>query len=269
MTLKTLTPGWQVTPRVTAFTTTRLGGASLPPYDGLNLGLHVGDDAALVMENRRRLQDYGEFPSTPHWLNQTHSADVQCIDASQNSASHADNDQKVFAPADVSEQIALSADGAWTDQPDTVLVVLTADCLPVVISDVDGTAIAVIHAGWRGLAAGILENALALFDGRSNLHAWLGPAIGPGAFEVGEDVRQTFAQRHSAHDSAFKQGVAPGKYWCDLYALARAELQRSGAITVTGGDYCTHRQSQWFHSHRRDGVRSGRMVTVVWVSSER
>ncbi len=267
--IATLAPNWQVSSRVTAFSTTRLGGVSQAPYDALNLGLHVGDDAACVSENRRQLQEYSELPGTPHWLNQTHSAYVQRIDARENLASNIDRDLKVSEQAGSVGHSIPSADGAWTDLPDTVLAVLTADCLPVVISDRQGTAVAAVHAGWRGLAAGILDNALAHFDEQSNLHAWLGPAIGPDAFEVGEDVRQAFTERRSSHANAFKQGLAPGKYWCDLYALARAELLQSRSITVTGGDYCTHRQSRWFHSHRRDGVRSGRMATVVWVSPER
>lgn len=280
--IRTLAPVWQVNSRVSAFCTARLGGVSLPPYDGLNLGLHVGDDAGHVVENRRRLQEFSALPGNPYWLNQTHSTHVVRVDAraqesaqgyAHGSGQRADNTQG--APQTSGQQAdslgytVPEADGAWTNQPDTVLAVLTADCLPVVISDSTGAAVAVVHAGWRGLAAGILENALALFDGRSNLHAWLGPAIGPDAFEVGEDVRQAFEERNSSHGAAFKQGHVPGKYWCDLYALARSELQQSCSIVVTGGDYCTHRQSQWFHSHRRDGVRSGRMATVVWVSAKR
>jgi len=267
--MNTLAPNWQVNSRVTAFSTTRLGGVSQPPFDALNLGLHVGDDAARVSENRRQLQIHSALPSTPHWLNQTHSAYVQRIAARENLASNTDRDLTVSVQADSTGYSIPSADGAWTNAPDTVLAVLTADCLPVVISDTQGTAVAAVHAGWRGLAAGILDNALALFDEQSNLHAWLGPAIGPDAFEVGEDVRQAFTERRLSHGNAFKQGLAPGKYWCDLYAIARAELLQSRSITVTGGDYCTYRQSQWFHSHRRDGVRSGRMATVVWVSPER
>jgi copper oxidase (laccase) domain-containing protein len=136
----------------------------------------------------------------------------------------------------------------------------------VVISDGQGTQLAVVHAGWRGLAAGILENALAEFDPGVQLHAWLGPAIGPDAFEVGEDVLQAFRERNQAHVSCFKPGKV-GKYWADLYALAGIELQQSRPVTVTGGDYCTLSQSHWFHSHRRDGVRSGRMATVAWTNA--
>jgi len=263
-----LTPGWQVNSRVTALCTSRLGGVSQSPYDALNLGLHVGDDAHHVLENRRLLKESLALPSSPHWLNQTHSAHVQRIDTADNSVFKADPDPHLPPPADTPRQIVTAADGAWTSQPDTVLAVLSADCLPVIISDTQGSAVAAIHAGWRGLAAGILENALALFDQHLPLHAWLGPAIGPQAFEVGEDVRQAFTQRCASHSNAFKQGLASDKYWCDLYALARAQLQQSRSITVTGGDYCTYRQSRLFHSYRRDGARSGRMATLVWIASK-
>lgn len=252
--LTCMTPIWEVSSRITAFTTTRLGGVSKAPYDALNLGLHVGDEESAVRENRRRLQGSFALPEPPHWLNQTHSTNVVAIDA-----------QGVEA--------GTCADGAWTDSVDTVLAVLTADCLPVVISDARGSELAVIHAGWRGLAAGILDNALARFGSQTELHAWLGPAIGPDAFEVGAEVRQAFMERNPRHEKCFKAGrksaasVQPGqeKYWADLYALARAELQQSRSVTVTGGDYCTVTHADWFHSHRRDGLRSGRMATVAWI----
>ncbi len=252
--LTCVTPVWAVSSRITAFTTTRLGGVSESPYDALNLGLHVGDDEQAVRENRRRLQESFALPEPPHWLKQTHSSDVVEIDT-----------QGVEADG--------CADGAWTASADTVLTVLTADCLPVVISDTNGTELAVIHAGWRGLAAGILENALARFGAQSELHAWLGPAIGPDAFEVGAEVRQAFIERNPLHEKCFKAGnwsaasSQPGgeKYWADLYALARNELQQCRPVAITGGDYCTVSQAEWFHSHRRDGLRSGRMATVAWI----
>ncbi|MFT5046225.1 MAG: YfiH family protein [Porticoccaceae bacterium] len=259
--ITTLVPDWSVSSRVTAFTTTRLGGVSLAPYDSLNLGLHVNDVRSDVEENRRRLQDSFALPSSPRWLNQTHSSGV--IKLSREDVCRqveADDSDKV-----TSDTIR-SADGAWTDTVDTVLAVLTADCLPVVISARDGTQVSVIHAGWRGLAAGILGNALAAFGPDVELHAWMGPAIGPSVFEVGEDVLEAFAERNPAHRSLFTPRPMKGKYLADIYGLARAELNASRSVTVTGGDYCTYSQANWFHSYRRDGVKTGRMATVVWIS---
>jgi len=246
--LTSLTPAWPVSSRVTAFTTTRLGGVSAPPFNQLNLGLHVGDDRDDVLENRRRLNDAFALPHSPRWLNQTHSADLL---QKGSGLEHAADTQ---------------ADGSWTNEADTVIAVLTADCLPVVISDRQGLQIAVIHAGWRGLATGILENALATFPSDSELYAWLGPAIGPQAFEVGSDVKEAFVSRHADHSSAFTDEHSPGKCFADIYALARRELTRSRSVSVHGGDYCTVLQADLFHSHRRDGKLSGRMATVAWIS---
>ena len=257
-----MTPQWQVASGVTAFSTTRLGGVSAAPYESLNLGLHVGDELQAVQENRRRVQESFALPAEPCWLNQTHSADILAI---------GEGGRRELAGVDLPEGESPGADGAWTDQAGTVLAVLTADCLPVVISDAEGRQLAVVHAGWRGLAAGILENALAKFTPGVELHAWLGPAIGPDAFEVGEEVRQAFVDRKSEHADSFLPGQADStavsgvKFWADIYALARAELQACRPVSVTGGDYCTVSQPQWFHSHRRDGTRSGRMVTVAWM----
>lgn len=259
--ITSLVPDWGVSSRVTAFTTTRQGGVSQAPYDSLNLGLHVNDERSAVVENRRRLEDSFALPSSPCWLNQTHSAKLVKLPLAGDSGSTAmgvDGHQPSAAPS--------TADGAWTDQQDVVLAVLTADCLPVVIANTEGTRLAVVHAGWRGLAAGILENALAAFDSRTELHAWMGPAIGAQAFEVGEDVRSAFIERNREHSASFVSRTAKGKYWADIYALARTELQARRRVTVAGGDYCTLSQANWFHSHRRDGSRSGRMATVAWIS---
>ncbi|WP_430876632.1 peptidoglycan editing factor PgeF [Granulosicoccus sp. 3-233] len=260
-----LTPQWQVSSRVTAFATTRLGGVSQAPYDSLNLGLHVGDELPAVEENRRRVVESFALPGEPCWLHQTHSEKVLAIGSEK---------EPVSTSAPSTEQ-AFCADGSWTDQPNVVLAVLTADCLPVVISDAQGSQLAVVHAGWRGLAAGILENALARFSPAVELHAWLGPAIGPDAFEIGEEVRQAFIDRKAAHGESFLPGrtdpaAASGvRFWADIYALARTELQACRSVVVTGGDYCTVSQPQWFHSHRRDGLRSGRLATMAWMDASR
>ena len=241
--LTCLAPQWQVPSHVTVLCTTRKGGVSQAPFDSLNLGLHVGDDAQAVQENRRRLRDSFVLPGTPFWLNQTHSTNV------------------------VTAGESVDADGSWTQEQDHVLAVLTADCLPVVISNLAGTQIAVVHAGWRGLANGILENALTAFNASDPLHAWLGPAIGSEAFEVGEEVRAAFTERNALHASAFKPRKTEGKFLADLYALARNELQQARTVCVTGGEYCTFQQSSLFHSHRRDGLLSGRMATVAWIGA--
>jgi YfiH family protein len=260
--ITTLVPDWAVSSRVTAFTTTRLGGVSQVPYDSLNLGLHVNDERAAVEENRRRLQDSFALPSSPCWLNQTHSPDVINLPGEGADPQLGIDGSVRHASSDATH----SADGAWTDTVDTVLAVLTADCLPVVIADTEGSNVAVIHAGWRGLAAGILDNALAAFDPHAELHAWMGPAIGPSVFEVGEDVRCEFVERNALHHELFSPRSTKGKYLADIYGLARAELNASRSITVTGGDYCTYSKANWFHSYRRDGVKTGRMATVAWIS---
>lgn len=250
--LTCIRPDWQVSSRVHAFTTTRLGGVSKPPYNALNLGLHMGDESSDVVENRRRLIDDFCLPSLPVWLNQTHG--TQVVEVSGTSQ-------------DTSEAVAiLSADGSYTRKADTVLVVLTADCLPVVISDEMGSQVAVVHAGWRGLANGILSVAVQRFSKGSTLHAWLGPAIGADKFEVGEDVRHAFVNRCGSAAEHFAGGDGVGKYWADLYALARIDLHNAGIEHVTGGDYCTHTENEWFHSHRRDGRASGRMATLAWIA---
>lgn len=243
--LSCLVPDWPVSSNVTVLTTTRHGGVSKVPFDSLNLGLHVGDDTDDVQENRRRLVKSFSLPAEPVWLNQTHGTDIVNV---------------LHHP-----QQGVDADGTFTRLPNCVLAVLTADCLPVVISDLQGTQLAVVHAGWRGLAGGILKEALSRFDKDAELYAWLGPAIGPSKFEVGEDVRDVFVRRFDANIEHFRQGEAVGKYWANLYALARTEL-KNAACQALGGDYCTHTQSELFHSHRRDGKASGRMATIAWIS---
>lgn len=247
--LPVLRPDWSAPSHVVALCTTRAGGVSAAPYDALNLGLHVGDDANDVRENRARLVARLGLPSAPFWLAQVHGTRVVRVDAA--------------GPERDGE-----ADGAWTDVAGRVVAVLTADCLPVVVTDAAGTRVAVAHAGWRGLAGGVLDAALAPFSAGAELHVWLGPAIGPRAFEVGADVREAFIERDPAHEAAFVPRDTPGKYSADLYALARRELERgrpTGAVHVSGGDRCTVTEAERFHSHRRDGARSGRMATLAWL----
>ena len=236
---------WAAPAHVQAFCTTREGGVSRPPYDTMNLGLHVGDDPTAVRENRRRLVARHGLPCAPEWLRQVHG--VRLVRADQ--AKH-----------------DIPADGCWTDEPGRCVAVMTADCLPVVLCNAQGDRVAVVHAGWRGLADGVLAAALDVFAPDDALHAWLGPAIGPQAFEVGDEVRAAFTQRRAAYADAFRPTGAPGKHWCDLYALARSELRTERPITISGGDRCTHAERERFHSHRRDGTASGRLATVAWLA---
>jgi YfiH family protein len=246
--LPMIEPEWALSSAVRVASTTRVGGVSLPPFDSFNLGLHVQDDEVRVRRNRALLSDSLNLPAEPQWLHQVHGTDVCRLTKNQ-----------LLEPTQ-------TADASWTDNPGTVIAVVTADCLPVVIANQAQTAVAVAHAGWRGLAAGVLTKVVDQFAADEQLHAWLGPAIGPNAFEVGEDVLSAFTQLNAQHRSAFKPGAAPGKYFADLYQIARAELSSVARITVTGGDHCTYSEASMFFSHRRDGVGSGRMATLAWLA---
>ncbi len=236
-------PRWPAPDRVRAFSTTRSGGVSLPPYDSLNLGHHVGDDAAAVRENRRRLRRQLELPAEPLWLDQVHGARV--VDAGHQTPHR-------------------SADGSFSRRSGAVCAVLTADCLPVLFCDRRGSAVAAAHAGWRGLAAGILEatvGALGVHPGQ--VLAWLGPAIGPEAFEVGGEVRETFVAQHAPAASAFV--ARPNGQWlADLYQLARVRLLAVGVSTIHGGGFCTRSDRERFYSFRRDRT-TGRMASLIWL----
>lgn len=245
---------WQSPPGVHACVTTRLGGVSQAPFDSLNLATHVGDNPAAVTENRARLQSLLTLPSAPLWLNQVHGVAVA--------------DESIACADDCA-----TADAAYTDQPDVVLSVLTADCLSVAFASVDGCELAVAHAGWRGLAAGVLESTLARFKASpESIQAWMGPAIGPQHFEVGAEVRAAFMAVLPNAQAAFVPTGEAGKYLADLPALARQRLMRAGLKQISGGDLCTVRSPDLFYSYRRDGGRTGRMATLIWrqaVSAQR
>lgn len=252
--VQNVTPDWAVNAALKVYSTTRLGGVSDAPYDTLNLGLHVNDSESSVRINRQRLQESIQCPEEPIWLNQVHGIDVSFVDRLQSYAE------------------PITADGTFTRERKQVLAVLTADCLPVVIANIEGSAVAVVHAGWRGLAAGVLQSALAHFSEHDELHAWLGPAIGPDKFEVGTDVVDAFLARDPENASAFKRrgrGVQgtneSAKFLADLYSMARLELNRYRRVVVTGGEYCTYTDADLFHSFRRDGAGSGRMATLAWI----
>jgi len=246
-----LHPDWAAPPRVGAFVSIRAGGVSTGrfagPGGGLNLGDHVGDDPAAVMENRARLQ--AMVPGPIRWLRQVHGIGVH----------DADGVPPVAAP---------EADAAIATRPGVVLAVLTADCLPILLAEAGGRVVGVAHAGWRGLAAGVTEATVEAMRRRAGpdarLIAWLGPAIGPSAFEVGSEVREAFCDPDPGADSAFMPGRSPGKWWADLYALTRRRLARCGVQTAGGGTLCTVGDPARFYSHRRDRV-SGRMASLIWL----
>lgn len=238
-----LVPDWPAPQRVRALSTTRTGGVSAAPYASLNLGDHVGDDPAAVAENRRRLGRY--LPVVPAWLRQVHGVTV--VDAG-------------------AAAVDCEADAAFARQPETVCVVMTADCLPVLFCDRAGTVVAAAHAGWRGLAGGVLEATVsAMGVPTGELMAWLGPAIGPRAFEVGGEVREVFVAQDPAAASAFTAGSG-GKWLADLFLLARQRLARIGLQDVYGGGMCTVSDPRRFFSYRRDRL-TGRMATLVWLAA--
>jgi len=238
-------PDWPAPARVRALITTRAGGASRGAYAGLNLGLNSGDDAGLVARNRASLKHW--LPAEPLWLRQVHGTAVIEADADVNANSP--NPE---------------ADAAFARRPGSVCAVLTADCLPLLLCDEKGTTVAAVHAGWRGLCAGVIERALrAMACPSQTLLAYLGPAIGPKAYEVGADVRAAFAATDPDDEAGFAPGK-PGKFYADLYTLARRRLARSGVHRIYGGTHCTYSERERFYSYRRDGV-TGRMASLIWI----
>lgn len=239
--LELIQPDWPAPGGVRALSTTRHGGVSLEPWSSFNLGDHVGDDPLAVQANRRRLRQL--LPDEPRWLQQVHG--VACVDAARIAA-------------------GATADAAFSRQRGVVCAVMTADCLPVLLCDDQATVVGIAHAGWRGLAAGVIESTLAAMAvPGERLMAWLGPAIGPRAFEVGGEVRAAFIAIDGAASAAFTP-AAEGKWLCDIYRLARQRLAAHGIRRVTGADFCTASEPRRFFSYRRDGV-SGRMASLIWL----
>jgi polyphenol oxidase len=239
-----IVPDWPAPKGVKAFFTTRSGGVSTDAYASLNLGAHVGDDHARVEENRRRLRAL--LSAAPVWLNQVHGVDVLRADVHLAGS-------------------AATADASVASQREVACAVLVADCLPVLLCTADGSCVGAAHAGWRGLQAGVLERTVEAMDADSaQVLAWLGPAIGPNAFEVGADVFDAFTNASSEDTLAFRPIAGrPGKYFADIYALARARLQRAGVQRIYGGGFCTVSEPLRFFSYRRDGA-TGRMAAVIW-----
>lgn len=251
-TLSLIRADWPAPAHVHAVVTTRAGGVSLPPWDSLNLGQHVGDDPAHVRENRGRLLAALRAiapAQAPQWLEQVHG--TQVVQAEPDAARRA-----AWVPA---------ADAVGTALREVPCVVMTADCLPVFFADRNGHRVAVAHAGWRGLCDGVLEATLATFPVPGEVMAWLGPAIGPDAFEVGGEVRAAFLQRQAQAAAHFRPSANSGRWLADIYALARLRLQAAGIGSVHGGGLCTVADPARFYSYRRDG-RTGRMAAVIWIA---
>lgn len=260
MTLPLLVAGWPLPVSVSGRVTTRVGGVSQRSWgglhqtpDGLNLGARCGDDPAAVAENRRRLTML--LPTEPVWLEQVHGVDVHVSQA-----------------AALTQAVEPRADAAVTSEPGRVLAVQSADCLTVLFSDFQGRRIGAAHAGWRGLAAGVLENTVAALRGlpgdSDDVVAWLGPAIGPEAFEVGAEVLEAFLAHDPGAGDCFRRGASADKWMADLFGLARRRLASVGVEQVGGGGLCTFSDAGRFYSHRRDRT-TGRLASLIWINPAR
>lgn len=245
-----LTPNWPAPESVRACITTRMGGSSSGNYTANNLALHVGDDAEKVEINRQTLVRQLELTRQPQWLEQVHGVKITCAR---------------------DDGLVRTADAVYTTETGLACVVMTADCLPILLCDRNGTQVAAVHAGWRGLAKGVVARTVDQFAApASQLLAYLGPAISQPHFEVGVEVLEAFfkAARDPRHServaSAFKPGQRPLRFYADLYALARAELQALGVEAIYGGDFCTYADNNRFYSYRRDR-ETGRMASLIWL----
>jgi len=243
-------PAWPAAPQVRSCISTRLGGHSLAPYDSNNMGLHVGDDALAVQQNRQQLCAALNLQKSPQWLEQIHG--VKVINAK-------------------SDGLVRTADGSYSNEVGQACAVMTADCLPILLCDQQGTQVAAIHCGWRGLAKGITARALDKFTcSAKDILVYLGPAISQQYFEVGIDVLDAFfkSARNLKHSdsiaASFKPASRPLHFYADIYALARAELNALGVTQIYGGNSCTYADDEHFYSYRRDKV-TGRMLSLVWI----
>lgn len=237
-----LIPDWPAPVGIKACVTTRAGGVSVAPFDTFNLGDHVDDDPAAVAQNRSKLTS--ALNARPAWLKQVHGVDV----------------------VQASPDQVMQADASWSTTPAIACTIMTADCLPALFCNRQGTQVAAAHAGWRGLAAGVLEATVDSFaDAHSEILVWLGPAIGPQAFEVGPEVREAFMATHPETAEAFVPSVNPGKFMADIYQLARLRLAAHGVTAVYGGGLSTYNDERFF-SYRR-GARTGRFASLVWIDA--
>jgi len=250
-----LTPQWPAPAAVCALSTLRGGGVSAAPFASLNLAAHVGDAPAAVAENRRRLRVGADLPAEPVWLTQVHGTLILDLDTSVATG---------VATGAAAGAAAGPADGAVTRTPGRICAILAADCLPILFATESGDAVGAAHAGWRGLAGGVIEAIVrSLAVAPPSLLVWLGPAIGPRHFEVGPEVRDQLLRGDPRADEAFAEN-ARGRYMADLYALARRRLAQLGVERVYGGGECTFSRSDRYFSHRRDG-QTGRQATLIWL----
>ncbi len=241
-----ITPDWPAPLHVRAASTTRAGGVSVGAYRSLNLADHVGDRPEAVQRNRALLREGLALPNDPRWLQQVHGRTVVQTEGGATGS---------------------QADGSSTDRPGLVCAVLTADCLPVLLCDRRGERVVAVHAGWRGLAGGVIEAGLdALQCPGGDVLAWLGPCIGQQAFAVGGEVRAAFLSEHPEAESAFRPSQ-PNHWLADLAKLARLRLKRRGVYALFGGHWCTYSDSQGFFSYRREGV-TGRMASLIWLQGQ-
>jgi YfiH family protein len=233
---------WPAPPQIHAGTSVRFGGHSQSPYNDLNLALHVGDNPENVIENRHILSEYLNLPAAPIWLDQTHSSNIISLDVNR------DN---------------FSADGSYTSMRNKICTILTADCVPILLCDANGTRIAAIHAGWKGICGGIIEKAINEFSNPASILVWIGPCISSQYYEVGSDV-YTKCLAHSARlKSAFEQ-VNEDHWYCNLNNLVKIILENSGVGSIYECGLCTYEEDSLFYSYRRDGI-TGRTATMIWI----
>jgi len=236
-------PDWPAPDNIRAFSTTRESGFSQDPFDSLNLGDHVGDDVTRVAQNREKLIYTIQAPESPRWLKQVHGHHI--VDSCD-------------------WKLNIEADAIFSQQNNHVCTIMTADCLPILLCNQHGDAVAAIHAGWRSLALGIIEKTVRKFHCEPDtIFAWLGPAIGSSQFEVGQDVYDAFCRHSPQANNAFK-ATNNSHYLADIYQLARQKLAAQGVSSIYGGDFCTFSDEQQFFSYRRDG-KTGRMATLIWI----
>lgn len=243
--LNLITPDWPAPKNIKAFTTTRIGGYSQAPYDSFNLAIDIGDDhPENIIRNRALLKEHLRLPGEPVWIKQIHGINV------------------IQADSPATDFIA---DASFTYQPNVVCAITTADCLPLLVTDQTGSCVAAIHAGWHGLAAGVIEATLKKLDvPRNQLLIWLGPAIGPEAFEVGEEVYQQFVDHDMQAKQAFKRN-SNGRWLANIYLLAKQRFLAQGVTQIFGGEFCTYTDKKHFYSYRRD-QQTGRMASLIWLT---
>ena len=240
--IETIKPHWQAPAAVQACCTTRNGGSSLAPFDSFNLALHVGDDTAEVLKNRALLREQLQLPREPDWITQIHGT------------------RSVILEQDDSRD----ADAAVTREPGRVAVVMTADCLPILLCNRQGTEVAAVHAGWRGLQAGVIQSALTAMNSPADqLMAWIGPGISQACFEVGDEVRSAFVD-NIRDAQVFFSAHRERHWWCDLAGLAALVLQQQGVTRIYRDEHCSFRDAEQFYSYRR-AATTGRMASLIWI----